>query len=223
MKSNDLVRTIDIKDRTGRIIGTKDVVTYQGLLSKAHDEGLARVATKLVQAPTDENGRTAIAKALVETKKGRFEALGDASPENVNSFIVPHLIRMAETRAKARALRDAVNVGVISFEELEDAGLNGLDVPPAPEQPAPTSTEKRTQAKPSANKSDSVAMTEAQRRYLFRILAGRGLETEAAHEYLKTTFGVPTLKDVTKADASAVIDELLKHPEEAQVDGVPQR
>jgi GTP cyclohydrolase FolE2 len=66
-------------------------------------------------------------------------------------------------------------------------------------------------------------MTEAQRRYLFRILAGRGLETDAAHEYLKKTFGVPTLKEVMKQDASAVIDELLKHPEEAQVDGVPQR
>jgi hypothetical protein len=99
VKSNDLVRTIDIKDRTGRIIGQKEVVTYQGLLTKAHEEGLVRVATKLVQVPSDENGRTAIAKALVETTKGHFEALGDASPENVNSFIVPHLIRMAETRA----------------------------------------------------------------------------------------------------------------------------
>jgi hypothetical protein len=223
VKSNDLVRTIDIKDRTGRIIGQKEVVTYQGLLTKAHEEGLVRVATKLVQVPSDENGRTAIAKALVETTKGHFEALGDASPENVNSFIVPHLIRMAETRAKARALRDAVNVGVISFEELEEAGLNGPDLGSSTQSALPPTEDRRPSTRPTASKSDSVPMTEAQRRYLFRILAGRGLETDAAHEYLKKTFGVPTLKEVTKADASAVIDELLKHPEEAKADGLPQR
>jgi len=104
-----LIRTIEIKDRTGRVVGAKEVVTYQGLLSKAHEEGLVRVKTALLQIPAGDNGQVAIAKAEVETSKGVFEGLGDASPENVNSFIVPHLIRMAETRAKARALRDAVN------------------------------------------------------------------------------------------------------------------
>jgi hypothetical protein len=57
----------------------------------------------------------------------RFSGIGDASPENVSRNIVPHLIRMAETRAKARALRDAVNVGATALEELSD----GDDAPPA--------------------------------------------------------------------------------------------
>ncbi len=130
MQTQQLIRTIEIKDRTGRIVDTKDVVTYQGLLSTAHEEGLVRVRTKLLQVPDDGNGRTAIAKVIIEAGKGRFEAIGDASPENVNSFIVPHVIRMAETRAKARALRDAVNIGIVSFEELDgdhsQAGISDL-------------------------------------------------------------------------------------------------
>ena len=57
-----------------------------------------------------------------------FEGIGDASPENVPPHILPHLNRMAETRAKARALRDAVKIGVVSFEELDGDGL-ALDEP----------------------------------------------------------------------------------------------
>jgi len=119
-----LIRTIEIKDRTGRIVGSKEVVTYQGLLQKAHEEGLARVKTVLLQIPADDNGQVAIAKAEIETSKGVFEGLGDASPENVNSFIVPHLIRMAETRAKARALRDAVNGRTASSCNLTSSSMS---------------------------------------------------------------------------------------------------
>src|ERR1051325_8426271 len=86
---------------------------------------LKAIRTSLLQVPSEDNSRTAIAKAEVETEKGRFEAIGDASPESVTSFLTPHLIRMAETRAKARALRDAVNVGVVSFEELDGEDLPG--------------------------------------------------------------------------------------------------
>jgi hypothetical protein len=218
MSENGLIRTIEIKDRTGRVIGTKEVVTYQGLLSKAHDEGLQRVATRLVQVPTDENGRTAIAKALVETKKGRFDGIGDANPENVNSFIVPHLIRMAETRAKARALRDAVNVGVISFEELDGDGVfaNGSDLGSGASEPQRASRGAgRTNSRPTPSNGggNGALMTEAQRRYLFRILAGQGIDNEAAHEYLKSHFSVPALSQVTKAQATAAIDELLRGEE----------
>jgi hypothetical protein len=58
--------------------------------------------------------------AEVETAQGTFTGLGDASPGSVTRMMAPHLLRMAETRAKARALRDAVNVGVTALEELGD-------------------------------------------------------------------------------------------------------
>jgi hypothetical protein len=47
-------------------------------------------STTCGQVPSDDNGGTAIAKAAGEIEQGQFEALGDASPLNVNSFIVPH-------------------------------------------------------------------------------------------------------------------------------------
>lgn len=82
----------------------KDFVLYAGLLDQAHREGLKRITTSLVQAPSAGNGHLAICHAEVETEKGVFTGIGDASPENVGRMIALHTVRMAETRAKARAL-----------------------------------------------------------------------------------------------------------------------
>jgi hypothetical protein len=212
---SQFVRSIEIKDRSGHIIGTKEVITYQGLLSKAHDEGLKAVRTSLIQVPSDENGRTAIAKAEVQTEKGCFEALGDASPDSVTSFLTPHLIRMAETRAKARALRDAVNVGVVSFEELD-----GGDFPDREESDLGSGARASRATRPRGNgatrpvrtgNGSSESMSEAQRRYLFRLMATQGYQKEAAEERMKDLFLVDSLSTVTKAQATKMIDELL-HP-----------
>jgi predicted amidohydrolase YtcJ len=102
----------------------KRFVLYAGLLEEAHSRGLRSIETELLQVPGGENGDVAIVRAVVRTEDGKFTGIGDASPENVNRTIAPHVIRMAETRAKARALRDAINVGVTAFEELggEDGG-----------------------------------------------------------------------------------------------------
>src|SRR5215216_3636134 len=111
----------------------KQYVLFAGLLDEAHNRGLRGIDTELVQVPTPDNGNVAVVKATVEMEgpdagQGRtFSGIGDASPENVGRNIVPHIIRMAETRAKARALRDAVNVGATALEELSD----GDDAPPA--------------------------------------------------------------------------------------------
>ena len=104
-----------IVERQGR-----SFVLYAGLLDLAHTQGLRAIRTRLLQIPTDDNGQTAIASAEVETDRGTFSGLGDANPTNVSRAMLNCMIRLAETRAKARALRDAVNVGVAAFEELGD-------------------------------------------------------------------------------------------------------
>lgn len=52
-------------------------------------------------------------------------------------------------------------------------------------------------------------MTDSQKRYLFRLLAGQGMEEDAAFEELKKVFGVDSLKKVTKLEASQEIDKRL--------------
>ena len=118
----------------------RDFVVYSGLLDEAHRQGLKRISTTLVQVPSEENGHTAIVSAEVETERGAYAGIGDASPASVARPMVPHTIRLAETRAKARALRDAVNVAVAALEELggdmEDApASNGSAQPVAPGRP----------------------------------------------------------------------------------------
>ena len=102
-------------------------VLYAGLLDLAHQNGLKSIRTELVQVPDENNYRVAICVATVVLEKEgverTFTGIGDAAPNNVAPMMLTCLIRMAETRAKARALRDSVNVGVTAFEELgeEDA------------------------------------------------------------------------------------------------------
>lgn len=60
----------------------------------------------------------------METERGRFTGIGDASPQNVSRGILPHAIRMAETRAKARAMRDATNVDGAIDGDVDDTGYD---------------------------------------------------------------------------------------------------
>ena len=202
---------------------SRDPVVYADLLAKAHEEGLKSIQTELLTTPSDQNGHLAIVKATVEVERGRFEGLGDADPGAVEERFAPHLIRVAETRAKARALRDAVNVGVVSFEELDGVSpardsRPGSGAPAAsrsPRHPKPVAPARprgngggTAKAAPRAG-NGSELMSEAQRRYLFRLMAGQGFQREAAEEQLKDLFEVGSLAEVTKSAATAMIDRLL--------------
>ena len=136
-----------IVERQGR-----SFVLYAGLLDLAHSQGLRAVRTRLIQIPSEDNGQTAVVHAEVDTDRGTFSGIGDASPANVARAMLTCTIRLAETRAKARALRDAVNVGVTAFEELGEADeapaalsvdghvpLASDELPLGPRQPVTTS------------------------------------------------------------------------------------
>jgi len=99
----------------------KDFVLYSGLLDLAHQRGLQGITVDAIQYPTKDNGFEAICRATVESRTGEvFVELGDANPKNTNQMVANHILRMAATRAKARALRDFSNVGMTALEELGD-------------------------------------------------------------------------------------------------------
>lgn len=123
----------------------KDFILYAGLLDLLHQEsqGHFMIHTHLEQAPLPANGETAIVSARVEMLAGNDDSgpfhetkrsatgIGDANAGNVNRMMAAHTIRMAETRAKARALRDLLNVGLVAAEELGPGASSGAAPRPA--------------------------------------------------------------------------------------------
>lgn len=71
----------------------------------------------------------------------------------------------------------------------------------------------------SSSKDDPPKMTEAQRRFLFRLLAQRGVEKEDALSHMLEEFGVESLSQVERSAASRKIEDLLGQREEGEGDG----
>ena len=95
----------------------KEFIEYQGLLAMAHEQGLQELGSCFMTV----SETLALAFAWASFKDGRkFWDAGDATPNNVHQQVKAHFPRVALTRAKARLLRDALNIGMGSVEELEE-------------------------------------------------------------------------------------------------------
>jgi hypothetical protein len=96
-------------------IDGKPFVKYAGLLAMAHAQGLQQLEARFARV----SEALAVAHATATFTDGRrFTESGEATPENVGPQVRPHFARLALTRAKARCLRDALNIGLCAVEEL---------------------------------------------------------------------------------------------------------
>lgn len=230
--ASDFIRVIEIKNKDGHVVERKEVVSAKGLLHLAHRERLSKIRTRVIQSPSKENGDTAIVVVLVVTQRGTFTGLGDANPRNVNARIAPHHIRMAETRALARALRAALDIGAVAIEELED-DLSLSEPRQREASPEPMNASEHSSGAVASNGASRPSpraigspraaggardhgngggsegpMSDAQKRLMYRLAFEHGHEGDTARAWLHAELGVDSLSKVTKRQASAFIDRL---------------
>lgn len=185
----------------------KDFILYEGLLDLAHQEGLVSMDVELLQIPSKENGGIAIAKAIARTKDRTFMDIGDAGPSSVNSMIKPHIIRMASTRAKARALRDLTNVGMTALEELGDDNEDKpTNYTSKGNKPSTKQNRKPVDNDKKAIVDNSLASDE-QLNYIYGLSKKKGF-VKTMPGYIKQTYGKDTSKALTKKEASEIIKML---------------
>lgn len=104
----------------------KEFMTYNGLIALGKDKGIKSMTSKILQYPSDNNNNTIIIEASLvgyEEVNGKLEevtytGIGDANTGNCNKQVGQHFIRMADTRAKGRALRDFLGIDMVMSEEL---------------------------------------------------------------------------------------------------------
>ena len=201
----------------------REFITYAGLLAVAHDIGLEEMNTTVVQMPTDGNGQTAVIRAIAKGKPGLFTGLGDANPQNVNRKVAKHLLRVAETRAKARALRDFCNINVVALEELGDEDLEFVS-PPRQQQSVPMqqqSVQAVQQLERGVTRIDDRrdgTISDAQKRALWRKALTLGYEGPRAHAFLLERLGVEPSR-ATRMQASRLLDVLSEEERRASQAG----
>jgi hypothetical protein len=209
----------------------KDFVLYTGLLDQGHLIGIQSIQIEPVQYPTKENGFEGICKAIITSVDGRiFTEIGDANPKNVNAQVSAHVLRMAATRAKARALRDMTNIGMTCIEELGDIEtVIGTEDPkvipmkpknqrssndsPKPENSttkAPGNHSKKTQGTTEANPATEVSdakISTAQRNAILSISKRKGYTEESIINQIKEIFNTE-ITNLSATQASSFIKNL---------------
>jgi hypothetical protein len=94
--------------------------------------------------------------------------------------------------------------------EVEFVEGNGQPAPAPTRPPMPAGRQNG----PVSGSNGDPKMTEPQKRYLFRLLAQQGVEGKRAETHLKEHFGVQNLRDVTKAGASELIEQMIADQKE---------
>ena len=110
-----------------------------------------------------------------------------------------------KNKAKRIELRTPDGKVILVLHLLEEMALEDSSKAPSEKKPDSGKTKPQTQG----SQNENPPMTDAQKRYLFRLLADQRIEGDKAHERLLELFQVDSLKEVTKLEASKMIERLI--------------
>lgn len=185
--------TPEFRNRFVVVIEGQDFVKYGGLIALAKESKLLKgIRSQLVQAPAPENGNLAIVAACaIDAEGNEWWALGDADDKNCNRKVAAAKVRIADTRAKGRALRDLLGIDMVMYEEL------------TPD--AATTVQTAAQTK----------ITAAQANRITELMRLKNLTREQGLAIYQRLTGKGTLLEATVAEADALIAELEQLPDPA--------
>jgi hypothetical protein len=217
--SNENPYPLKLDNRFIQNIQGKEFVLYAGLLDLAHQKGLQKLEVKLLQIPNEENHQVAICIAKATSQNGEvYTDVGDANPSNVTKKIAPHIIRMASTRAKGRALRDYCNIGLVCVEELDDEIIQNEytgNYSSSSNRMNGTSNANETHSgksnSPSYTKqyrsNGTSRMSEAQRKAIFNLAKRRKMSEDDLYALVENDYS-SSMDQLTVQEASNLIQSL---------------
>jgi hypothetical protein len=142
-------------ERAGRDIptvkfrGDKQLYTYRDVLNEAHEHGFTgfiQLHAPIVTHDTKGIITSAVCSVMATFADGsQWHGVGDCDQDNAGNVAGAAKVRMADTRAKARALGDALNLDANFSEEMG---------PDAEDRPANVSNFRPSTSKPVSQSGD---------------------------------------------------------------------
>lgn len=195
--------------------------SYKELMDQARTEfEFVQVAVTPLLLPA-KDGDLAIFSATVKvwTKDSNAELsyteIGDATPESAEN-VMPHYIRMAATRAKARALKEALGEGEAAAEEFGGGSGSSQSRQSSSRSSSTRKSSSGRQNQSSQGSEDAgdrslLPATKKQRSYLENLI-DKAVEEDFDGDYdaFEEEYGEVDLEDddLTRAFASELIEKL---------------
>ena len=90
----------EFKQKFGVNIKGKEAIKLEGLTAFAHEKGMWKFDTEIIQFPSDQNGWTAICKTTIggydydpvtdKVREVEYSDIGDANTNNGSCFVYPY-------------------------------------------------------------------------------------------------------------------------------------